>query len=65
MTSHNFGWTISNSEARGTVPRPIPLNGIELDTHTALSVHEQTLTSQTSLGRHADKEVNDKPLGIV
>ena len=67
MTSHNFGFTISSSGTRGTAPVPIPLNGIEVDTHTTVTAHEQGLMSQAShnsLGRETEK-VDDKPLGAV
>lgn len=68
MTSHNFGCTISSSGTRATAPVPIPLYGIEVDTHTTVTGHEQSLMSQTShnsLGRETDKVANDKPLEAV
>jgi len=59
ITSHNFGYTISGSETRGTAPIPIPL-----DASTTVTAHERSLTSQTShnsLGRHSDKLASNKP----
>jgi len=68
ITSHNFGWTKSTSETRGTAPIPIPLNGVEVGAYTTVTAHERSLTSQTShnsLGRHTDKLASDKPHGAV
>jgi len=67
MTSHNFGHTLSSSGTRAA-PVPVPLYGIEVDTHMTVTAHGQSLISQTShnsLGRETDKAADDKPLGAV
>jgi len=67
-TSYNLSCAIPNPGTRGTVPIPIPLNGIEVDAYTSVTVQEQSLTTQasrTSADRHTDKLEDDKLHGDV
>jgi hypothetical protein len=63
--SHEGGRKIPDSATRGTLPMPIPLDGIVVNVHTA---HSHSLTSQAirpSLGSDMDRQLQEKPDELV